>query len=639
MFVQLSIELITKAIKLFCKKNGVEMKAKDVEKILSSLVEDDSVEKHFFCGATCVKSKRTCMKEVDDEDAHCYVHDPDRKCKGTTIKGENCRSVAKVGEDYCHRHHDQGGRSGKGKATKQPMKRELIGVNKSFLRPDDSSEEEEPPKKKKSKESKPVVSSEDEENVSEEEETRKKRGKKAKCKEPSDDESVSNKESSSDEEPPKEKQSKKHDRKKHAKHAKHVPSDDEQSGEDEALTKKSSSKKRHAKKVHTSEDVTTDEDTSADEAPKKKRPNDATKRFSKKNPAKKHAKKGYNPMFDDCSSEESSAEEDEAPKKKVKKVKHESSSDESAEEGESQIQPSPDRVDVTLDNIAPAMTLGWIVHPNNNKLEYSCNYTINGKCIVKMAMTNAFVGLCTVERVNGDDGDEHVPTIEEESILEKINLRAPTLLEQKQLYQQESEEESSSQAESAAEEEDDDKYGDEDNPPKWTVEMVDAYKEHPDVLWRILKEFREQVVAEVQKQFSGANQPKGKGYDAYSRIINDTIDLQKKIKDGNGMTYEGACKLEEKLKKFNNVYAHRFMVLDLAIVASNFRKQIVGNVTESTSDAEDEEEIHVGRPEDKSKVKWKAFDEYLEYSMNLLVGGKHLLKKRKENIGDSTESV
>jgi hypothetical protein len=139
MFVQLSIELITKAIKLFCKKNGVEMKAKDAEKILSSLVEDDSVEKHFFCGATCVKSKRTCMKEVDDEDAHCYVHDPDRKCKGTTIKGKSCRSVAKVGEDYCSRHHDQGERSGKGK------KRVILEQDES------ASEDESVPKKRSPK--------------------------------------------------------------------------------------------------------------------------------------------------------------------------------------------------------------------------------------------------------------------------------------------------------------------------------------------------------------------------------------------------------------------------------------------------------------------------------------------------------
>ncbi|KAI1286547.1 hypothetical protein EDD11_000268, partial [Mortierella claussenii] len=273
-----------------------------------------------------------------------------------------------------------------------------------------------------------------------------------------------------------------------------------------------------------------------------------------------------------------------------------SSEDEVAEEGELQIQLNPEAVDVTLDNIAPAMVFGWIVHPNNNKLEYSCNYTINSKCIVKMAATSAYIGLCTLERLNGNGGDDHMLTIEEQRILEKLKMRPLSELEQKELHQQESEEESSSQEESATDEEDDDKDGDEDNPPKWTVEMVDAYKEHPDVLWRVLNEFR------------------------------------KKINDGHGKTYEDACKLEEKLKKFNNLYAHGFMVLDLAMVVRNFRKQIVGDVIESSSEEEDEEEIHVGRPEDKSKVKWKTFDKDLEYSKNPLVRGKHIVKKRKENI-------
>ncbi|KAI1288275.1 hypothetical protein EDD11_010048 [Mortierella claussenii] len=268
MYVQLTIGLITKAIEHFCTKKGMEMNARDAKKIVKMLSKDDEVDKHFFCEATCVKSKHICMKKVDDEDALCYVHDPNRKCQGKTKKGDRCGSVAKVGEKYCGRHrHAKEENSQKTpikntktfakKKTKKNMKNqdedessedELVSHKKSHkphspedvVDSEEESEEEVPPKKKKSKKSKPAVSSEDEENVSEEEEIPKKRGKKAKCKEPSHDESVSDKESSSDEETPKEKQSKKHDRKKQAKQNKHVPSDDEQSGEDEPVSKKKS---------------------------------------------------------------------------------------------------------------------------------------------------------------------------------------------------------------------------------------------------------------------------------------------------------------------------------------------------------------------------------------------------------------
>ncbi|KAF8923262.1 hypothetical protein BGZ52_010031, partial [Haplosporangium bisporale] len=59
-YVQLTIKLITKAIKLFCKE---EINKKDAKKICKSLAKDDEVEKHYFCRATCTKSKHICMKE------------------------------------------------------------------------------------------------------------------------------------------------------------------------------------------------------------------------------------------------------------------------------------------------------------------------------------------------------------------------------------------------------------------------------------------------------------------------------------------------------------------------------------------------------------------------------------------------
>ncbi|KAG9069621.1 hypothetical protein KI688_010525 [Linnemannia hyalina] len=75
--VQLTIELITKAFEAFCYKKGVEFNKKDANKIFKALDEDEEVERYYFCGAKCAKSKRDCMREVD-EGMHCYVHDPAR---------------------------------------------------------------------------------------------------------------------------------------------------------------------------------------------------------------------------------------------------------------------------------------------------------------------------------------------------------------------------------------------------------------------------------------------------------------------------------------------------------------------------------------------------------------------------------
>ena len=109
MYVQLT-EIVSKAAKLFCNITGVELKAKQVKKIIKALADDDNVQKHYFCEAKCVSSERICMKKVDDEGMCCYIHDPDRKCQGNNISGVKCRSVAKVGETHCRRHLDQAGR-------------------------------------------------------------------------------------------------------------------------------------------------------------------------------------------------------------------------------------------------------------------------------------------------------------------------------------------------------------------------------------------------------------------------------------------------------------------------------------------------------------------------------------------------
>jgi hypothetical protein len=156
-YVQLTIELITKAFETFSSKKGVEFNKKDANKIFKALDEDEEVERYYFCGAKCTKSKRKCMKEVDDEGMHCYVHDPARKCQGTTIKGANCGSVAKLGQTYCGRHQDQdrghikrsNNKAPVDKRTKSSKALKKTHTSKFVSSDDDMTSEDEEPKKRK----------------------------------------------------------------------------------------------------------------------------------------------------------------------------------------------------------------------------------------------------------------------------------------------------------------------------------------------------------------------------------------------------------------------------------------------------------------------------------------------------------
>ncbi|KAG9073396.1 hypothetical protein KI688_001191 [Linnemannia hyalina] len=159
-YVQLTIKLITKAFETFSSKKGEEFNKKDANKIFKALDEDEEVERYYFCGAKCTKSKRKCMKEVDDEGMHCYVHNPARKCQGTTIKGANCGSVAKLGQTYYGRHQDQDRGHIKRSNNKAPVDKrtERSKVSRKTHTPefvpsdaDVSSEDEEPKKRKKNK--------------------------------------------------------------------------------------------------------------------------------------------------------------------------------------------------------------------------------------------------------------------------------------------------------------------------------------------------------------------------------------------------------------------------------------------------------------------------------------------------------
>jgi hypothetical protein len=120
------------------------------------------------------------LKEVEKEGMHCHLHDPKRKCKGSTKKGAKCGGVTKKGEEYCWRHLGE--------------KKSKVMVNDDYPSDYDSDlqyeEEVAPPKKSQKKKSK-VISS-DEEEVAPPKKSRKKKSKVI-----SSDEDTSDEESSS----------------------------------------------------------------------------------------------------------------------------------------------------------------------------------------------------------------------------------------------------------------------------------------------------------------------------------------------------------------------------------------------------------------------------------------------------------
>ncbi|KAG0036917.1 hypothetical protein BGZ83_003589, partial [Gryganskiella cystojenkinii] len=177
--------------------------------------------------------------------------------------------------------------------------------------------------------------------------------------------------------------------------------------------------------------------------------------------------------------------------------------------------------------------------------------------------------------------------------------------------------------------------------PEWTTEMVDAYKEHPNVLWIVLSEFHEQVTSKVRKLFSGGNKPTGKGYDEYKQIINDTTTLQKEIEDGDGKTYDSAYKLEKRINRFNNNYAQNFIMLDLALVIRNMKKGIMAKAKKSKEedltfalspevrDLTSLENIPLAK--DGGWVRY-PFNRDLEYASNFTINGKYIIKLTRKNI-------
>jgi hypothetical protein len=128
---------------------------------------------------------------------------------------------------------------------------------------------------------------------------------------------------------------------------------------------------------------------------------------------------------------------DEPKSKKSRKKSHDES--ESPEKHKRSIaipeaKMNPDAENLTLDNLAPGMFYGWVPHPKNDKLEYSVNYTINDKCIVKMVGKHAYVELCDPKRMHRNIGHAPEISVPERTILEKMGLRKPFPIEEAKLY-------------------------------------------------------------------------------------------------------------------------------------------------------------------------------------------------------------
>ncbi|KAI1285860.1 hypothetical protein EDD11_000680, partial [Mortierella claussenii] len=185
--------------------------------------------------------------------------------------------------------------------------------------------------------------------------------------------------------------------------------------------------------------------------------------------------------------------------------------------------------------------------------------------------------------------------------------------------------------------------------------MVDAYKEHPDVLSRVLVDFLEHQRLLVQQKFGEIGQPTGKEYDKYSRIINDAIDLQKKIADGNGKTYKYARELEKKIEHFNNNYAHSFVLLDLDTAVRMVKRTVMGEpsvpVTDDSSDDESalgdekKEQVFALSPNVRDLTSmsdvplakdagWVTYplNEDVEYATNFTINGKHIMRLTGKNV-------
>jgi hypothetical protein len=144
MYVELTPELVAAIVGAFCDRRDIVSKRKDFKKVFNTIVQDDDVEKLYFCEVVCAGSGQPCMRQVADEESYCHFHDPAFKCNGTKLDGNACRAIAKRGTDFCRRHEID--------EEKEVCKKSKKNKNKRYSDSDDLSEDKvSVPKKSKKK--------------------------------------------------------------------------------------------------------------------------------------------------------------------------------------------------------------------------------------------------------------------------------------------------------------------------------------------------------------------------------------------------------------------------------------------------------------------------------------------------------
>jgi hypothetical protein len=216
--------------------------------------------------------------------------------------------------------------------------------------------------------------------------------------------------------------------KKHSKHKQVASSEDEHESTCEEEEEDEPPKKH--KQVASSEDEhesTCEEEE--DEDVEEEVPHEKHKKSQKHKKSKKPKKSKGKEIVESSEDEhESTCEEEE----------HEST----CEEDEELLKMSPTVVDITSAScVPPPKDVQWAMHANNKEVEYATNFMINGKHIIKLHGTNAYVTLYTPENISGE-GDVPEIGILEHSILSKLKLRPLSYAERNQLYGEDSEPES-----------------------------------------------------------------------------------------------------------------------------------------------------------------------------------------------------
>lgn len=256
----------------------------------------------------------------------------------------------------------------------------------------------------------------------------------------------------------------------------------------------------------------------------------------------------------------------------------------------------------------------WEKDPFDKTLEYSTNVTVNGKQLLKKRKEDVVVALLNEEQL-ADEHEYKAGKKSKMSAKEKEEIFTMGFVPDVEYHKSSTKITKSRKVESSSEDDepvpkkhseksqrdessDDERESEGDSSDEWSLDekvaMVEAYKEHPSILVHILQMFHDRVTGEVQKSFSGVNRPGEKVYNAYRTIVNKAADLRKKIEKGqNADTYTDACKLEKKIKWFDDNYAQEFIALDIKGTLRDLQATLLPIVDESSDDdsAEDCEDV------------------------------------------------